>query len=149
MLVYRLMNKKELNLHLAGKINEVGGVFQKKDKLSNNHRYKTNGKYIHMFKNLDDLEYVQYEREDFEYLAIFDIPMIVLMASKGKGLYNKLDNGELKYKHIREYAINTKYMKTEYFLGYEEIIKFKYNIDDLAMFFKNSRKLNSERGYKH
>lgn len=82
MIVYRLMNRKELNLYISGNIENIGNDFSK-GRISNNHCYMPNQKYVHMFKRLKDREFIEFER-DFEYLVTFDIPMVVLMASKSE-----------------------------------------------------------------
>lgn len=123
------MSKEELDLYLSGNIKNIGRCFSK-SKLSNNHKYKNGEKYIHMFRNIEDIEIVHQSR-NFEYLATFDIPMITLMISRGKGLYDYVKKGKLKQKYIKEYAINIKRMKLEYFIEYKKVKKFEYNINEL------------------
>lgn len=135
------MCKEELDLYLSGNIKDVGRSFSN-PKLSNNHRYKNGEKYVHMFKDIKDLKLVQ-EQRNFEYLATFDIPMFTLMISFGKGLYSNIKNGKIQSKYIKEFAINTKRMKPEYFIGYEKVKKFEYNIDELLKLFKNATPITS------
>ena len=129
------MSKEELDIFLSGNIDCIGKVFYGCE-LSNNHRYKENEKYIHVFKYLKDLTLVQ-ENRNFEYLVTFEIPLITLMASAGKGLYSTIKGGKYKQKNIREFAINVKLMKLEYFLDYKKIKKFEYDIDDIYKFLES------------
>ena len=107
MKVYRLMCNEELNLYLSGNIENIGRCFESK-KLANNHRYKQNVKYVHFFRRIKDLELVQSKR-NFENLVTFDIPMITLIISQGKGLYNYIKNGKFKQKYVKEYAVDTRF----------------------------------------
>ena len=154
MIVYRMMSKEELKLYLNGDIKNIGNIFpnfkfdesvtmeQKmlayinwEERKSNNHYYAMNQKYVHFFRRLKDMDYVQFER-DFEYLATFDIPTVVLMASKGKGFYKKMKHGKFKYKFVREFAVKAEEIKPEYFLGFEEINVFKHDVDGLMKLAK-------------
>ena len=129
------MCKEELDIFLSGNMDYIGKVFYGYN-LSNNHRYKENEKYIHVFKYLKDLELLQ-ENINFEYLVTFEIPLITLMISAGKGLYSTIKGGKYKQKYVREFAINIKLMKPEYFKDYKKIKKFEYNIEDIHKFFES------------
>ena len=59
------------------------------------------------------------------------------MVSAGKGLYSTIKGGKYKQKNIREFAINVKLMKLEYFLDYKKIKKFEYDIDDIYKFLES------------
>ena len=89
-----------------------------------------------MFKYLKDLELLQ-ENINFEYLVTFEIPLITLMISAGKGLYSTIKGGKYKQKYVREFAINIKLMKPEYFKDYKKIKKFEYNIEDIHKFLES------------
>ena len=143
MIVYRMMSKEELDLFIIGDMKKIGKSFLKEFKLSNNHKYKENEKYIHMFRSLKDMEYVQFGR-DFEYIAIFNIPMIVLMSSRGKGLYKKFSKGKLKYKYVREFAIEAQKIKSEYFLGFEEVNIYEPNDESYLEIFKNKQEITKD-----
>lgn len=147
MLVYRLMSKKELDLFLSGDMNSIGKPFPK-GKLSNNHRYKKGVKYVHMFRNLKDVDFIRYNRdEEFEYMVTFDIPMITLMVSSGRGLYSGIKKGEFKQKHVREYAIESKRIKPEYFVEYKKLDEVHYDINLHDNLFKGARELKSDKDF--
>ena len=128
-IVYRLMSKEELDLYLSGDIEKIGKCFTK-GKRPNNHKYKPNEKYVHMFRRLEDIEYIK-RISEFEYVAAFDIPMLVLLSSVGIGYYYKIDSGYDYYddKKLIEFAINTKKMKSSYFKGYKKVNEIKLNKD--------------------
>ena len=144
MIVYRLMSKNELDLYLSGNVEDIGRSFRK-GKLSNNHEYKIGERYVHMFKRIKDIDYIRFERDHFEYLATFDIPIITLMISHGKGFYKCIENNRIKHKHINEYAINIKRMKPEYFVSYQKIEKFKYDKQMLSILMKDTIVEKSEK----
>ena len=98
-----------------------------------------------MFKRIKDIDYIRFERDHFEYLATFDIPIITLMISHGKGLYKCIENDRIKHKHINEYAINIKRMKPEYFVSYQKIEKFKYDKQMLSILMKDTIVEKSEK----
>lgn len=142
MKVYRLMSKNELDLYLNGKINEIGKSFSNV-KLSNNHKYKEGEKYVHFFLNIEDKNIIQEER-NFEYLATFDIPITTLIKYYGKGLYCPIQAGTIKQKRLKEFAINVKDMKSEYFIGYKKIEKFKINVSEWEKLFNTGIEIKSE-----
>lgn len=145
MIVYRLMNKIELSFYIDGQIDKIGKIFPK-HRLSNNHKYRTDKKYVHMFRNLKYIDYIQYDR-DYEYLATFDIPMIVLMESRGKGFYKKVHNGKFKFKFVREFAIQAENIKEQYFLGFEEINKFEHGMEDIKAMLKEGKNIKKDQEY--
>ena len=134
------MNKDELDLYLNANIKDVGRPFLK-GKLANNHRYKQNEKYVHFFSNIKNFEIIHQNR-NFEYLATFEIPMITLMISRGRGLYNYLKNGKFKQKYVHEYVINAKYIKPEYFIEYKKVKKYEIR-DDFYKLLKNGKEIKS------
>jgi len=147
MLVYRLMSKKELDLFVSKDMNSIGKPFPK-GKLSNNHRYKKGIKYVHMFRNLKDINFVRFERDsEFEYVATFDIPMITLMISCGKGLYSGVKNGEFKQKYVKEYAINSERIKPEYLIEYAKIDEFKQNDNVISIILNSGVELKSDKDF--
>ncbi len=141
MIVYRLMSKEELNLYLSGNIKHIGRCFLK-GQLSNNHRYKKDEKYVHMFRRIKDIEFIKYDR-DFEYLATFDIPIVTLMISHGKGLYKCFDYDCIPCKNVKEFAINVKRMKPEYFVAYESVDNFEFDDDKLLKLIAKSKETNT------
>ena len=143
MKVYRLMSKEELDLYISGNVEFSGKTFPKKT-LSNNHRYRSGEKYVHMFRNLKDIDLIQQSR-NFDYLVTFDIPMITLMISSGRGLYSAIKNGKLIQKYAKEYAININRMKPEYFKDYKKVPKYKDRIEDLLKLFDAGVPVNSEK----
>lgn len=123
------MSKQELDLYLTGNMKDVGSSFLK-GKLANNHRYKKGENYVHLFRNIKDINFIKHKRK-FDYIAVFDIPLITLMISYGRGYYTKLNKGFLQCKYINEFAINSKRMKAEYFLAYKELSKSEYKADEM------------------
>ena len=118
MLVYRFMSKKELDLFLSGDMEKIGNTFVGNGyERCNNHDYKNEEKYIHIFRYIKDFDYI-YAVSKFEYFIAFDIPMVTLMSSRGRGYYELNKHGKTKSKSVREYAMNTKMMKAEYFIDY-------------------------------
>lgn len=129
MRVYRFMSKAELDLFLSKDLKDIGKTFLK-GKLANNHRYKSTEKYVHVFRNVKDMDVVHQQR-NFEYLVTFEIPLITLMISRGKGLYTYTKNGKIKQKYVKEYAINTKYFRPEFFIDYKQVPKYEPKLEDV------------------
>ena len=124
MRVYRYLTSEELDNILQGKLDDVGGNYYG---MENNFSYKRNCKYLHFFKGLSDIEYIRklkkwrVERGDYEpvdfYVCEFDIPLVVLMLSAGKGVYNKTDENP-KGTRAREFAVNAKNVKAKWLKSY-------------------------------
>ena len=142
------MSKEELDLYLTGNVEDIGRHFVK-GKLANNHKYKNTEKYVHMFRKIKDIDIIRQKR-NFEYLVTFDIPMIILMISQGKGLYNYTKKGKFKQKYVKEFAVNTKYMKPEYFINYKKIGVFELKMEDVEAICKNAKHMSSDNDFlKH
>lgn len=138
------MNKEELDLFLSQDMQDIGKCFPK-GKLPNNHHYKQDTKYIHMFRNLKDINCIKYNR-NFEYLAEFDIPMLTLMISKGKGIYNYIKGGKIKQKYVKEYAIRVDKIKSEYFVAYQKIENSNEDIKETIDYLDKGIKLTQVQG---
>lgn len=98
-----------------------------------------------MFRNLKDINCIKYNR-NFEYLAEFDIPMLTLMISKGKGIYNYIKGGKIKQKYIKEYAIRADKIKSEYFVAYQKIENSNDDIKETIDYLNKGIKLTQVQG---
>ena len=118
MRVYRYMCEEELASILDGSMNRVGTT--KINNASNTHHYKPGVKYLHFFKNLEDLQDIRmikkYNKNVF-YVGLFDIPLPTLLLNSGKGYYEPhgYDSDRVI---IKEYAVPADKIKPEYLVFY-------------------------------
>lgn len=122
MKVYRFLCKQELCQILNGDIKQTGHVFNG-TVFPNNHKYKHNEKYLHFFKNLKDLKYIQRACGGLYggYLCKFDIPLHVLLPRTGKGYYRMISSGYDDFgdtEIVKEYAVESKKMETKYLVDF-------------------------------
>ena len=118
MRVYRYLCEEELQSILDGSMNKVGTT--KINNASNTHHYKPGVKYLHFFKNLEDLHDIRmikkYNKNNF-YVGLFDIPLPTLLMNMGKGYY-EAHGYDMDRVTIREYAIPADKIKPEYLVFY-------------------------------
>ncbi len=112
MLVYRYLSENELNNIKAGKVENIGKIMNteyiRQNKL-NTHHYRADTKYLHFFRNKDDIRLIKPEYYGIKcpfYYCTFDIPRAVLFFARGYGRY--IPSGyDVDYYTVREYAIPT------------------------------------------
>lgn len=141
MIVYRYMCKEEYDNIMKLDFDNVGGVYKTRE-ASNTFRYKRSEKYLHFYKEMEDMEVMQHfyfkDGKDYYYCS-FDIPVSVLLKSMGKGYY--LSSGyDVDYIEKREFAIpvskfNPKWIR-EAILDekkHEMLNKFNKNLNESAL----------------
>ena len=127
MKVYRICNKEEVNALLNDKdfsnVGKEGLIFiqqQIKDD-TNNHNYEPKEKYLHFFKSLHSIFYLN--TNEGYYICTYDIPDEVLKDGSGIGKYWDFMN----FSHlvnVEEYAINIKNLKFDYLEKIDEITEY-------------------------
>ena len=121
MLVYRLCNKKEIDIILNDKSFENVGKVCKKNSNVNTHSYIDNKKYLHFFKDKDSIFYLNTSKDMC--ICIYDVPKDLLEESEGKGCY--FDNFNFRDKCIiTEYAIETSSIYFNYLLKIDKILDY-------------------------
>ena len=103
MLVYRYLCKEEYDNIMKLNFEEVGSVYTPKI-ASNTFRYKKDERYLHFFKNIDDMEVMQnlYLKDGKDYyFCSFDIPILKLLTRMGSGYYHARGY-DLDYESKRE-----------------------------------------------
>ncbi len=152
MKVYRYLSQNELNSILENNISAIGCKYSPNEeyKRINNHKYKTDVKYLHFFKHKKDCDRVKFisKGKDIEfYIVEFNIPITTLIQHIGCGYYNAHGYNVNLEKAI-EFAIPTSKFKSEYLLSYvrDEVhhhsLEQKKNFDEMLYrckdIFKNS-----------
>ena len=106
MIVYRYLCKEEYDNIMNLKFDKVGSVYAQTG-VSNSFHYKRDRRYLHFFKNPDDMEIMQnfYLKDGKDYyFCSFDIPMLKLIQRMGRGYYTARGY-DLDYESKREFAI--------------------------------------------
>ena len=120
MRVYRYLCEEELKSILDGTMYRVGT--SKINNASNTHHYKAGVKYLHFFKNIDDLQDIRAIKkynENVFYVGLFDIPLTTLLPNSGKGYYEG-HGYDFDHKVVREYAVPADKIKPEHLVFYME-----------------------------
>jgi|GEM_PF-2977595 len=120
MRVYRYMCEAELKAFLEGNMAKVGT--SRVNNASNTHRYKQGVKYLHFFKNVEDLRSIREIKassKDNYYIGLFDIPLPILAMGMGKGYYNGRGY-DIDHITVREYAIPAEKVKADNLVFYIE-----------------------------
>ena len=120
MLVYRYLEKQELDNIISRNISKVGKEYQKFDgKLSNNFKYEENVSYIHFFAEKPSMEYIRrikFDKNGQFYFCVFDVPKEDLIL--GLGTYHSNDMKQTV--QVKEYIFDTKKLKKEYLVGFQK-----------------------------
>lgn len=137
MRVYRYLSKNELNALLAGDFDKVGQVYNKNEMSRiNSHKYKESVRYLHFFKNEDDIAYVRnagfLPYGDY-YVCTFDIPLFILLFGIGEGYYGY--NGALK---ATEFIVPADLMKTKYLRDFKLDTSLKSPLQDMIENFRRN-----------
>lgn len=106
MIVYRYLCEDEYKNIMNLEFDKVGGVYEPKG-ASNTFHYKRDKRYLHFFKNPDDMEIMQnfYLKDGKNYyFCSFDIPTLKLITRMGSGYYTARGY-DLDYDTKREFAI--------------------------------------------
>ncbi len=120
MRVYRYMCEAELKAFLEGDMEKLGST--KVNNASNTHKYKQGVKYLHFFKNVEDLRSIRGIKaslKDNYYIGLFDIPISILAMGMGKGYYNGRGY-DIDHVAVREYAIPVEKIKADNLVFYIE-----------------------------
>ena len=84
---------------------------------SNTHKYKDDVRYMHFFKNIYDLPYIQgLSKQRPMCLCQFDMPLLLLIHYMGKGFY-EFSGYDNDYQKIREFAIPTELFSSSYLVS--------------------------------
>ena len=132
MKVYRFLSENELKKYFTGQTHKVGHCYERKNINSpNTFDYKENTRYVHFFRKLKDIKLIKQEhlnqgripQNQRYFIACFDIPLKLLIASIGSGVYQ--DSSASGYeecpKHRAiEFAIESSKLKAEYLLYFKQ-----------------------------
>ena len=121
MKVYRYLPEKELNQILSGDKN-VGSFFEhQKDSISNTHHYKKGEKYLHFFKNKNNIAKIKqyYKTVNVNwYICEFDIPIKHLFTHFGIGYYDEWFGYDQIIHKVIEYAVPAKEFNPSWLKSY-------------------------------
>lgn len=122
MLVYRFLEESELKNILAKQTSSLGNFYDAKDYECNSHKYKKGYKYLHFFKDKNNISYIanfhnNKKAEATFFVATFDIPIWILLKTKGKGFYFA-SGYDVDYVSLREYAIPTTSFNPNWLISY-------------------------------
>ena len=124
MKVYRYLSEDELNAIQSGELDKIGNEFSREFfKQTNNHKYKKGVKYLHFFKNKEDIKYIQkYYRKYFGtfYTCTFDIPLKTLLKGMGKAKYNEGSGYDLYVVKKREFIVPVSEFKPEWLISVDK-----------------------------
>lgn len=96
MRAYRHLSEKELIAIQNGNMENIGSIFTKQQ--SNGHHYSPNKKYLHFFRKLEDIEYIQQVHKDFNqkfYICEFNIPLRYWFLHYSHGIYHAKSGYEI------------------------------------------------------
>ena len=115
--VYRYLTMDEILDYVNGRFDQIGREYTEKSD-HNSHRYTPGQKYVHFFKNLNDLEIIQRfkGRKGDMLIAKFDIPFTTLVKHMGVGYYES-SGYDIDHETIREFAIPTTKLKRSYLVA--------------------------------
>lgn len=122
MKVYRYLSQIELDSILEGNIEQIGTEYDNDIfKNINTHRYKKGIKYLHFYKNKQDIRHIQRinkatTRYDY-YICEFDIPLLVIMQGRGYGKYNSGKRGK-PLEQVVEFKMPAKKLRPDYLISY-------------------------------
>ena len=141
MKVYRYLRKQELDAILKNNISDIGQEYINDNyKEINSHHYRKNVKYLHFFKNIEDIE--KLKKEDFVqpdeyYICEFNIPLYILLPGIGSGYY--IGHGfDLPNDTALEFKIPAHKLKSSFLKSYTLDKESKgYEIRELAENTKN------------
>lgn len=127
MIVYRYTTEVELKYVLNGEKDKLGNYNSKnKDwSICNTHKYQSNHKYLHFFKDKPSIEYLKKIRKTESgkpmFICFYDIPKSILKCCKGKGFYDP-DASGYDYLEIKlvEYAIDVENFDCAWLVHVEE-----------------------------
>ncbi|MBQ8425047.1 MAG: hypothetical protein IJX17_03385 [Clostridia bacterium] len=142
MLVYRYMCKDEYDNIMKLDFDKVGGVYAPKG-VSNTFKYKRDERYLHFFKEMDDMEVMQkfYLKDGKDYyFCSFDIPFTVLLKTMGKGYYEPRGY-DMDYASKREYAIPVSEFNPKWIQD-AILDEKKHEINENAKQFENNKEEN-------
>ena len=120
MIVYRLSNKNEVDEILSNKnFNNVGSFFEI-DKKKNNHKYNSNKKYLHFFRDKYSLLFLNMKKGEF--ICTYNIPDDILKEKSGYGAYLNF----VTFKEVvpvPEFAVESELITFDYLVKIDKIIK--------------------------
>ena len=113
MLVYRYLEKRELEHIKNNELDKIGGHFT--ERMSNNFNYNKNTKYLHFFKDFSSMNFIR--KIDFKlsgefYFCTFDIPISLLIAGVGE-YHNENFKGIIK---LEEFIMDANKLKPEWLI---------------------------------
>ncbi len=120
MKVYRYLSKRELDAFMVGDMDSVGAEYSEKPcAVSNTHKYEEGVKYLHFFKNLEDLKHINKVRTNTKehFVCQFDIPFLTLLTHTGVGYYETSGYDSL-YETVREFAVPVDKIQPDYLKAY-------------------------------
>lgn len=120
MKVYRLCKEAEINYILKNKDFKNIGNFFNNDKKKNNHSYRAGKKYLHFFKDLKSILYLNSTKGHF--ICTYNIPDNILNQRNGFGQY--LDYINFKTLHlVSEYAVENDLIQFGFLTKIDKIIQ--------------------------
>lgn len=156
MIVYRYLSVSEFQKILSGDTWDLGNFYARN--FSNTHKYKLDVRYMHFFKNIYDLPYIQsISRQRPMCLCQFDMPLLLLIRYMGKGFYD-FSGYDNDYQKIREFAIPTELFNSSYLVSAtmdhnrkltpeEAIVKLAKNKDKMYEVFTPEPKPKTNERY--
>ena len=122
MKVYRYLTEEELNMFQNGDISNAGSLYEQTIyKGKNTHKYKPDTRYLHFFKNKEDIAKVkELHKESFSdyYICDFNIPITTLIRHMGHGYYNG-HGYDCDHEKVFEFAIPVDKISCDYLNSYE------------------------------
>ena len=120
MIVFRYLAETELRDILQKNTSNIGGNFLRTN--SNSFKYREDEKYIHFFKKATDIEHIRkvHNKDSLNtcfYYCAFDIPIVQLILSAGKGYY-ETSGYDTFYTTAREFAIPVTNFNPKWLVGY-------------------------------
>ena len=120
MKIYRLCKEKELKkIFFSNSFKNTGNYFIKKN-LINTHEYKSSVKYLHFFKDINDVLFIN--PEEGMYIYEMDLDSAFLKQYFGYGFYRDL----LLYdrcSYIEEYAIDERFLNIDDVCSVHKVVK--------------------------
>lgn len=142
MIVYRICNEYEIKEIMKSKsFSNIGNNYTN-DKKKNTHNYLQNKKYVHFFKDLSSIYYLNVTKG--YYICTYDIPDVLLEENEGIGFY--LDREFFKrLEEVCEYAITNDQILFNYLIKVEKINNYIDYEDYIYDNYKTSLEVTYEK----
>ena len=145
MIIYRYLTSEEVINFIKGHTRQLGARPTAKN-LEISKKYKPDQRYVHFFKNIDDLPRIQKLDRDpkGKYVGMFDLPRRFVISGDGVGEYAGMIQGGDETP-IKEFAVEVRALRLAEFIDYVYDENCDLSVDEVRAQFEE---LGQEPGEK-